>query len=86
MVLGKIKELKNIELIGVMTILPQETQKKERKKYYNKIKKIEKEIQKKHFSLCAHTSMGMSGDMRQAVLEGANMVRIGTAIFGQRES
>jgi uncharacterized pyridoxal phosphate-containing UPF0001 family protein len=30
--------------------------------------------------------MGMSGDMRQAVLEGANMVRIGTAIFGERES
>jgi pyridoxal phosphate enzyme (YggS family) len=30
-------------------------------------------------------SMGMSGDLEAAVLEGATMVRIGTAIFGQRD-
>ena len=29
-------------------------------------------------------SMGMSGDWRVAVNEGSNMVRIGSAIFGQR--
>lgn len=29
-------------------------------------------------------SMGMSGDYKQAILEGANLVRIGSAIFGQR--
>lgn len=30
-------------------------------------------------------SMGMSGDMEAAIAEGATIVRIGTAIFGQRE-
>ncbi len=30
-------------------------------------------------------SMGMSGDLEAAILEGATIVRIGTAIFGQRE-
>lgn len=30
-------------------------------------------------------SMGMSGDLEAAVLEGATMVRIGTAIFGKRD-
>lgn len=30
--------------------------------------------------------MGMSGDMEAAIAEGATMVRIGTAIFGQRDS
>ena len=29
-------------------------------------------------------SMGMSGDMRAAVLEGATIVRVGSAIFGAR--
>jgi uncharacterized pyridoxal phosphate-containing UPF0001 family protein len=29
--------------------------------------------------------MGMSADMEAAILEGATLVRIGTAIFGQRE-
>jgi uncharacterized pyridoxal phosphate-containing UPF0001 family protein len=31
-------------------------------------------------------SMGMSADMEAAVAEGATMVRIGTAIFGERKS
>jgi PLP dependent protein len=30
-------------------------------------------------------SMGMSGDLEAAVLEGATLVRVGTAIFGERE-
>ena len=29
-------------------------------------------------------SMGMSGDYYEAILEGANMVRIGSALFGNR--
>jgi hypothetical protein len=31
-----------------------------------------------------HLSMGMSGDFRVAVEEGATLVRVGTAIFGER--
>ena len=30
-------------------------------------------------------SMGMSGDFETAIEEGSNMVRVGTAIFGQRD-
>jgi len=29
--------------------------------------------------------MGMSGDMQAAIMEGATMVRIGSAIFGKRD-
>jgi hypothetical protein len=32
-----------------------------------------------------HLSMGMSGDMEIAIEEGATIVRVGTAIFGERE-
>ncbi len=30
-------------------------------------------------------SMGMSGDLESAIAEGATIVRVGTAIFGERE-
>ena len=30
-------------------------------------------------------SMGMSGDLEAAIMEGATMVRVGTAIFGKRD-
>ncbi len=33
---------------------------------------------------CEHLSMGMSADLEAAILEGATMVRVGTAIFGAR--
>ena len=33
-----------------------------------------------------HLSMGMSGDYRIAVEEGATLVRVGTAIFGERRA
>jgi hypothetical protein len=33
-----------------------------------------------------YLSMGMTGDFEVAVEEGANMVRIGTAIFGPRDA
>ena len=34
---------------------------------------------------CDTLSMGMTGDMEAAIAEGSTMVRIGTAIFGERE-
>jgi uncharacterized pyridoxal phosphate-containing UPF0001 family protein len=30
-------------------------------------------------------SMGMSGDYREAIMEGSTMVRIGSALFGERQ-
>ncbi|MDD1622773.1 MAG: YggS family pyridoxal phosphate-dependent enzyme, partial [Methylococcaceae bacterium] len=30
-------------------------------------------------------SFGMSGDLKAAIMEGATMVRIGTALFGERQ-
>ncbi len=39
-------------------------------------------VGEEHFNLL---SMGMSGDYEVAIEEGANLVRVGTAIFGERE-
>jgi uncharacterized pyridoxal phosphate-containing UPF0001 family protein len=41
---------------------------------------------KKYDNVCMNIlSMGMSGDFREAIAEGATMVRVGTAIFGMRQ-
>jgi hypothetical protein len=43
------------------------------------------EITKDGFALDT-LSMGMSGDLEAAIAEGATMVRVGTAVFGERDA
>jgi len=74
----------NTELRGVMTILKQGLKPKQSRSFYQKLKKIQKEI-KKHTPSCIHTSMGMSGDYKEAIKAGATEVRLGTILFGKRE-
>ena len=83
-VLKKIQHLKNIEITGVMTILPQNLNQKQRKALYSKIKKIQQKIQKKYYPSCLLTSMGMSSDYEDAVSEGSSYIRIGTKLYGKR--
>ena len=83
-VLKKTQHLKNIEITGVMTILPQNLNQKQRKALYSKIKKIQQKIQKKYYPSCLLTSMGMSSDYEDAVSEGSSYVRIGTKLYGKR--
>ncbi len=71
----EISKMKNLEVLGLMTILP---------KYIEKIKKVE--LFKKMRNLndkykFTELSMGMTGDYELAIKEGATIVRIGSAIF-----
>ena len=75
---------KNIKIVGIMTIAPQNKTKKELKKIFRETKEIQKKIQKKIKS-CTQISMGMSGDYKEAIEEGATHIRIGTGIFGKRK-
>ena len=81
-----ISNCENMRLRGLMTILKAGTSEQERKDSFAKTRQLYQQLQAVYGEQIDILSMGMSGDMRQAVLEGANMVRIGTAIFGQRES
>lgn len=81
----KISRLKQIKIRGLMTIgkfspVEAEVRKSFRKlsEIFQKAKNIEKVEMK-------YLSMGMTNDFEIAIEEGANLVRIGTAIFGQRE-
>jgi len=82
-----IKELmmmKNLSPTGIMTMAPNTQNKTLIKNIFRKTAQLLKDIQKAGFNL-KELSMGMSSDYKIAVEEGATMIRIGTAIFGQRD-
>lgn len=79
----KIKELKNLNIKGVMTILPL-TPKKPARIWFMKMKEIKENILEKKLLKKVELSMGMSEDFLDAAQFGANMVRLGKKLFGNR--
>ena len=84
--LCQIAQLEGISVKGLMTIPPICDNKHKISNYFNKMHKLFIDIsQKKLDNINMHIlSMGMSGDYYEAILEGATMVRIGSALFGAR--
>ncbi len=79
--LEKINSLRNLKLEGLMTMPPFFDDPERARPYFNRSRKLRDEAVKSGFSL-PELSMGMSNDFEAAIEEGATMVRIGTAIFG----
>lgn len=75
--------LKNLSVKGLMTIPPYSENPEDSRPYFRRLRELLEEANKKGFSM-KELSMGMSGDFEIAIEEGATMVRIGTAIFGER--
>ena len=82
--LEKINDLRNLKLEGLMTMPPYFEDAEKARPYFKRLREIRDEADKKGYRL-PELSMGMSGDFEVAVEEGATMVRIGTAIFGERK-
>jgi len=82
-----LNQLPYLHVKGVMTIPPFFTDPEDSRPYFRQLKQLASEL----FSFglfrnCAEpeVSMGMSNDFHVAIEEGATIVRVGTAIFGQR--
>ncbi len=82
----KMSEYKNIRVKGLMAIPPIMTDEKTQIKYFEKLYKIYIDIRsKKRDNIFMDIlSMGMSSDYETAIKCGADMVRVGTAIYGKR--
>ncbi len=82
----QIAELPNVKIKGLMTI-PPICDDNEVRAYFSKMHKAFEDIKSKHINNVDMDilSMGMSGDYELAVLEGSNIVRVGSAIFGARK-
>ncbi|MBO1870927.1 YggS family pyridoxal phosphate-dependent enzyme [Lachnoanaerobaculum sp. Marseille-Q4761] len=77
---------KNLHIKGLMTIAPNVENSEENRKNFKKLKKLSVDIIDKNYDNVEveFLSMGMSGDYIVALEEGANLLRVGTGIFGKR--
>jgi len=76
----EISLLKNIRLLGLMTIAPLVDDPEKARPYFRKLRELRDQLQTPNSQLRT-LSMGMSDDFEAAIEEGANMVRIGRALF-----
>ncbi|HOJ50867.1 MAG TPA: YggS family pyridoxal phosphate-dependent enzyme [Spirochaetota bacterium] len=82
---GKMLELKNIEIKGVMTIGPLTEEENLIRKSFKSLREIRDKLESKIKIKLPEISMGMSSDYRIAIEEGSTILRIGSLIFGKRE-
>ena len=75
-VIKDISEYKNINIKGLMTIAPLVDDSENARPYFKMLRKLRDKIDKRLI-----LSMGMSGDFEAAIEEGADMIRLGRAIF-----
>lgn len=82
----EIAKLPNIKIKGLMAIPPVCENSEENRKYFRKMYKLFIDIRDKNIdnSSMDILSMGMSDDYEIAIEEGANLIRLGTALFGRR--
>lgn len=82
----EISTLPAVNVKGLMTIPPICEKNDEIRRYFEKMNRLFLDISSKKLDNVSMDilSMGMSSDYYEAILEGANMVRIGSALFGNR--
>jgi pyridoxal phosphate enzyme (YggS family) len=84
--LNELNALPKIEIHGLMAIPPFSPVAEKSRIYFQKLRALKLDCEKILGAPLPHLSMGMSGDFEIAIEEGATMVRIGTALFGERLS
>lgn len=78
--------MKNLDLKGLMTMAPFTDDRELIRGTFRSARKLLDDINRAMNTELIELSMGMSSDFRIAVEEGATMVRIGTALFGERDA
>ena len=75
---NEIRQLPNLKTMGLMTVAPFVADPEEIRPVFRKLRELRDSLGLKHLS------MGMTDDFEVAIEEGASMLRIGRAIFGER--
>jgi PLP dependent protein len=79
-----IDSLRALRLVGLMAIPPYEEDSEASRPYFRELHRLLEETNRWRSSPLPELSMGMSHDYRVAIEEGATLVRVGTAVFGDR--
>ena len=85
--INELRQFNHIKVKGLMTVAPKTSQPEEVRPVFRELKKIFIDISRKNIDNIdmVYLSMGMSNDFEVAIEEGANIIRVGTSIFGKRE-
>ena len=82
----EIAKLENLSLKGLMTIPPYFENPEMSRPYFTELRRLAEKIRRENIPnvIMKDLSMGMSHDFEIAIEEGATIIRVGTAIFGER--
>ncbi|MDE3181571.1 MAG: YggS family pyridoxal phosphate-dependent enzyme [Acidobacteriota bacterium] len=73
-----------LDVQGLMVIPPWKENPADARPYFRRLRELSERVKRKAGLEMRHLSMGMSHDFEVAIEEGATMIRLGTAIFGER--
>ena len=73
-----------LRIQGLMTMAPYSDDPKTARPYFAKLRELRDRLAAETGNPLSKLSMGMSGDFEQGIAEGATIVRVGSAIFGER--
>jgi PLP dependent protein len=82
--LESLLRLPRLSIEGLMCIPPLTEEAEASRKYFVELRELRDALEEEFQVKLPHLSMGMTTDYRVAVEEGATLVRVGTAIFGER--
>ncbi len=80
----RIARADRLQVEGLMTVPPLAANPENSRKYFVALRNLRDLLEKELRFPLPHLSMGMSADYRVAIEEGATLIRVGTAIFGDR--
>jgi len=82
--LAQINALPRLEIHGLMTMAPWSPDPEKARPCFRQLRELKQRCEGVLGAPLPHLSMGMTGDFEVAIEEGATIVRIGTALFGER--
>ena len=74
-------DAQTMRVVGLMTMAPVDAEGDAARPYFARLRDLRDELQSEFGRPLPHLSMGMSGDFEAAILEGATLVRVGSALF-----
>ena len=83
--LTAVREYSSIQVRGFMTMPPWDPDPERGRPIFRRLRQLRDDMEERLDSAFPELSMGMSNDYEIAIQEGSNMIRIGTAIFGERK-
>jgi pyridoxal phosphate enzyme (YggS family) len=83
--LNDLNALPRIEIHGLMAIPPFSPVAEKSRPYFQRLRELKTRAEAVLGAPLPQLSMGMSGDFEVAIEEGATIVRVGTALFGERQ-